>query len=166
MKIDLDLININIKNKNKILILGIPGSGKSTLAKKVSKITGISLFHLDKYYWLDGWQKQTEDKWNSINQEILSYDKWIIDGNYIDTLDKRLRDCDLVIFLKMNRFRALYRVIKRIIVNKKRTRTDISENCIEKITPCFFKYIWNFNKNDIHSILNKIKAHNINVIYL
>ncbi len=41
----------------KIAIVGNPGSGKSTLAVKLQKILGISLYHLDQYFWKPGWQR-------------------------------------------------------------------------------------------------------------
>ena len=35
----------------RIIVIGCPGSGKSTLSRKLHKITGIPLFHLDMMYW-------------------------------------------------------------------------------------------------------------------
>ncbi len=83
----------------KIIVIGCPGSGKSTFSKKLSEKTAIPLYHLDMMYW-------NEDK-TIVNKNIflerlgavLQKDEWIIDGNYISTMEQRIVACDTVIFL-------------------------------------------------------------------
>lgn len=84
---------------NKIIVIGCPGSGKSTFSKKLSEKTAIPLYHLDMMYW-------NEDK-TTVNKNIflerlgavIQKDEWIIDGNYISTMEQRMLACDTVIFL-------------------------------------------------------------------
>jgi len=38
----------------KIMIVGIPGSGKSTFALKLSQFLDLPLYHLDKYFFING----------------------------------------------------------------------------------------------------------------
>jgi hypothetical protein len=38
--------------------------------------------------------------------------------------------------------------LKRIVLNRKRTRPDMGEGCPERFDWEFMKFIWNFNKNN------------------
>ena len=90
---------ISNKKYEKIIVLGAGGSGKTTLAKKLSKKSGIKVYHLDKEYWLPNWQRPDNEQWKSKIEKLAKQDSWIMDGNYIDTLDIRLSSADLVIML-------------------------------------------------------------------
>ena len=69
----------------RISIIGPAGSGKSTLAVKLGKILNLPVYHIDAV-------KEQIDK-------IADGEEWIIDGNKIATLEKRVRCSDSVIFL-------------------------------------------------------------------
>ena len=83
----------------KIIVIGCPGSGKSTLSKQLHKITGIPLHHLDMMYW--NADKTTVEKavFHKRLSDTLEMGSWIIDGNYMSTMELRLAACDTVIFL-------------------------------------------------------------------
>lgn len=83
----------------KVIVIGCPGAGKSTFARKLRDATNLPLYYLDML-----WHK--EDKTNISREEfdiklndILKKDKWIIDGNYLRTLEMRLKECDTVFLL-------------------------------------------------------------------
>ena len=61
----------------KIAIIGNAGSGKSTLALKVSRITGIPLYHLDQYFWKPGWQGPDRDEFEKIHNQLCDRNSWI-----------------------------------------------------------------------------------------
>ena len=83
----------------KIVIIGCPGSGKSTFAKLLSDLTSLPLFHLDMLYWNK--DKTIVDKQVFLNNlnDMLNLDEWIIDGNYLSTMELRISKCDTIIFL-------------------------------------------------------------------
>lgn len=83
----------------KILVIGCPGSGKSYLSAKLSKATSLPLIHLDMLYWNSDKTTVERSLFLSRLQEALNGDEWIIDGNYISTMELRLKHCDTVIFL-------------------------------------------------------------------
>ncbi len=144
----------------RIIVIGSPGAGKSTFTKRLSRTTGIPLHHLDRIYWLPGWNPISQDEFIERQKQILSGDSWIIDGNYQGTLEMRLRQADTVVFLDFRRYLCLFRSLKRTMISTA-PRTDMTEGCDEKINLDFLKWIWNYkkrNRNDTMNLLNETKA--------
>lgn len=83
----------------KIIVIGCPGTGKSTFSRLLHSKTGIPLYHLDMLYW--NGDKTTVEKEVFLDRlsNVLAWDEWIIDGNYISTMELRLSLCDTVLFL-------------------------------------------------------------------
>lgn len=82
----------------KAIIIGSPGAGKSTFARKLSKITGLPLYYLDMLWHKPDRTTITPEEFDLRLQKILVKDSWIIDGNYLRTLEMRLQKCDTVFF--------------------------------------------------------------------
>ncbi|PJI09580.1 MULTISPECIES: topology modulation protein [Clostridium] len=131
---------------NRIIIIGSPGSGKSTFSKKLNKVTGIPLIHLDKEYWHYGWIETPRDEWIKKQKKLIKMDRWIIEGNYGSTIDIRLERADTVVCFKLSRVVCLMRYFKRVITSFYKVREDMPEGCTEKFDFEFIKYIWNFPK--------------------
>ena len=140
----------------KIVILGCAGCGKSTLAKKIGSKFNIPVLHLDTIYWKANWQLEDNDVFLNKQLEMLKKDSWIIDGNYRDTLDLRLKDCDTIIYLDYPRRVAIFGIYKRYFQYRNKQRDTIADGCHEKIDRSFFKWVWNFKKNAKPIIINKI----------
>lgn len=85
----------------RILIIGCPGSGKSTLARTLEELTGLPLIHLDLLYWNADRTTVPKELFLQRLDEALKKDRWIIDGNYLSTMELRLSHCDRVIFLDL-----------------------------------------------------------------
>lgn len=83
----------------KIIVIGCPGSGKSTFSRALHGKTGIPLYHLDMMYW--NADKTTVER--SVFLEglsaVIEKDEWIIDGNYVSSMEMRMSACDTVFFL-------------------------------------------------------------------
>ena len=86
---------------NRIVIIGSPGPGKSTLANKMGKLLGRPVVHLDKEYWIADWQKKftTKESWNELHNNLILQDRWIIDADYENSMEQRLRRADTILFL-------------------------------------------------------------------
>lgn len=128
---------------DRIMIFGFSGSGKSTLARTLGKKFGIEPVHLDSIYWLPGWEDLPREKMKKKVGEIIKKDQWIIEGNYFYAYgEERIKRADAVVFLDINRFLCLYRVIKRYFMYRGKTRPDMGEGCPEKIDFEFIKWVF------------------------
>ena len=131
----------------RILIIGCGGSGKSTLARKLGKITGLPVVHLDQIYWSPGnWEHLSNEEFEEKLLVELNKPRWIMDGNFNRTMELRYSYCDTVIYLDYSRITCVFGLLKRILTNYGRTRADMAPGCKERFDPEFMKWIWNFNK--------------------
>lgn len=83
----------------RVLVLGCPGAGKSTFARALSASSGLPLFYLDMIWHRPDRTTASAAEFDSRLKEILLGESWIIDGNYLRTLEMRLRHCDTVFLL-------------------------------------------------------------------
>ena len=128
----------------RVLVIGPGGSGKSTFARRLGQKLGIEVKHLDSYYWRADWTKPSNEDWLNTVNELLSGESWIIDGNFGGTLPVRVERCDTIIFLDMPRLLCLWRVTKRRLTYRNRSRPDMAEGCNEKLDLDFISWVWNY----------------------
>lgn len=128
----------------KILVIGSSGSGKTTFARRLGELLNLQVIHLDNLFWSPGWVETPKDEWRIKVAKAAQGDSWILDGNYSATLDLRLPVCDTVIFLDIPRITCVYRILKRVAVYKKGSRSDIPDGCDEKFDWDFVKVVWSY----------------------
>ena len=127
---------------NRILVIGVgSGAGKSTFARRLGKLTGIEVTHLDRLFWKPGWVESSVEEFTEAQQQVILNDTWIIEGNYTGTIDIRESHADTIIYLELPLQVCLYRVLKRRIQYHGKTRSDVGEGCEEKIDWAFLKFI-------------------------
>lgn len=83
----------------KVIVIGSPGAGKSTFSHRLQELTGIPLYHLDMIWHKPDRTTVSRDEFDSRLNEIFQKDSWIIDGNYMRTMEVRMKECDTVFFL-------------------------------------------------------------------
>ena len=83
----------------KVIVIGCPGAGKSTFARKLRDATNLPLYYLDMLWHKEDKTNISREEFDTKLNDILEKDKWIIDGNYLRTLEMRLKECDTVFLL-------------------------------------------------------------------
>lgn len=131
----------------RVLILGCAGAGKSTLARALSRRSGLPLVHLDRHYWRAGWREPAKDEWLKQVAALAAEPRWIMDGNYGDTIALRLARADTLIFLDQPRWRCLWGVLSRTARWHGRIRDDMAAGCPERIDWPFLRYVWRYRRS-------------------
>ncbi len=128
----------------RVLVMGPSGSGKSTVARELGEILGINVIHLDAVFWNPGWVETPRPQFRETLEGLVKGESWIMDGSYSNTLDIRLPVADTVVFLDLLRRTCLWRVIRRRLQYRGRSRPDIAPGCPERLTWEFLKWIWDY----------------------
>ncbi len=84
---------------NKVIVIGSPGAGKSTFSRRLEKITGIPLIHLDNIWHMPDKTHITREEFDLFLENTFKQDRWIMDGDYSRTLKIRFENADTVFFL-------------------------------------------------------------------
>ena len=145
----------------RIMIIGSPGSGKSHLAKRLAKTMKLPLYHMDNIYWKQ--DKSTISDYEMINEldKIFAQPSWIIDGNYLHTLEYRMAQCDTIIYLNIPTQQCLDNITER----KGKPRSDLP--WVEDDDPQFMEYVKNFETEQkplIKELLEKYQDKNIYIL--
>lgn len=145
----------------KIAIIGNAGSGKTTLALHLKEKLNLPVIHLDKHYWKANWEKRDFDEYLAIHDELCKQNEWIMEGNYSRSFSSRFLHADVIIFLDLSPYQCLWRVLKRLVLNYGKIRQDVPENCPERFSWEFLKWVWNFknrHRNTIVILLDEYKT--------
>lgn len=129
----------------RVLVIGPCGAGKSTLSVELGRRLGLPVHHMDQLKWRPGWVECGDDELRTELAAIVSTDRWLIDGNYGGTLAERLARADTVVYLDYPIRLCLWRVTRRILRYRGRTRPDMTEGCPERFDLDFFLYLMMWN---------------------
>lgn len=143
----------------KVIVIGCPGSGKSYFSKILKVLVNIPLYHLDMIYHKKDGSQISKEEFDSILDNIMSKDEWILDGNYQRTLEKRLEKSDTVFLLDYSTDVCIKGANERI--GTKRDDLPWVENELDKE---FEQRIINFNNEKlplIYKLLDKYNDKNI-----
>jgi adenylate kinase family enzyme len=149
---------------NKIVILGPPGAGKTEFANTLGQILEIeNVYHLDYFFWKCG-ENPTEwvpaDGRDLIIEEKTKASKWIIEGNFLETLDTQFAHADRVIWINLNPFLCFYRVLKRYLSYMGKEIPEIAPGCRDKLTLRFLVSIFRYRFFDSQKITDKLQREN------
>ena len=139
---------------DKVIIIGCPGSGKSTFARKLSKLTGLPLYYLDMMYWNEDRTTVPKETFISALNDVLAEPLWIIDGNYISTMEMRMEKCDTVFFLDYTTDVCISGVTERM----GKPREDMPWFEVEPDKE-FMSFIQNFETDQRHRIFELLSRY-------
>ena len=140
----------------RVLIIGPGGAGKTTLALRLAERTGLPLIHLDALYWRSGWVPTPNSEWDRVVADLLSRERWVIDGNYGRTLPTRLVACDTVVFLDLPRLICIWRLVRRRLQFARRGRPDLPDGCPERLSWDFVLWVWEYGRRRRAAILEQL----------
>lgn len=86
---------------SRALVVGSPGVGKSTFARKLRNRCGLPLVYLDMIWHQPDGTNVTHEEFDAQLDIELARERWIIDGNYLRTLERRPARADVVIFFDL-----------------------------------------------------------------
>ncbi len=147
----------------RIIIIGCPGSGKSRLSKILAKRLNLPLVHLDKLFWKPNWQEVSKEEFDELLIKELEKPAWILDGNFSRTLKLRLQYADHVILMNYPTLVCVFRILKRVIINRGKTRDDMTEGCNERLDLSFLKYVRGFKKKRLPQMLETLQNSSVPV---
>ena len=131
----------------RVIVIGSGGAGKSTFSRELGEITGLPVVHLDKLHWKPNWTGTPKDEWEEVVHREIEKPEWIMDGNFGGTREMRMRAADTIIMLDLPRRVCMYRILKRTIVYRKKTRPDMAEGCAERFDWEFITWVWNYRRD-------------------
>lgn len=134
----------------RILVIGCCGAGKSTFSKQLAAKLNLPLIQLDRLFWKPGWIHQEDRVFADLLQTELDRDRWIIDGNYLQSLPLRLQYADTVIFLDLNRWICTWRILKRWFFQEGYQAVG----CPQKVDIPFMKFVfWDYPQSHRNKVL-------------
>lgn len=124
--------------------MGYSGAGKSTLARKLGRLYGAEVLHLDTVHWLPGWNERSdEEKQTVVSAFMQTHDSWVIDGNYSRLfMTERLEQADMIVELLFGPFSCFFRAFRRYRKYRGSSRPDMTEGCPEKLDAEFIRWIF------------------------
>jgi adenylate kinase family enzyme len=100
--------------RKKIVVIGSPGGGKSYFSIKLSKTIEVPVYHMDNIYWHEDKTHITREELVDTINTIMNKQEWIIDGNYISTIEQRIKCAETIIYLDFTTKQCIEGVKSRI----------------------------------------------------
>ncbi len=147
----------------KAIVIGCPGGGKSTFARRLRDLTGLPLYYLDMLWHRPDGTTVSREEFDAGLGRILREDRWILDGNYLRTLEARLAVCDAVFLLDFPLEVCLAGAEERI--GKRREDMPWVEASLD---PEFRQWILDFPRDQlprIYELLRKYRTDTAEIVF-
>ena len=141
----------------RVAIIGTGGAGKSTLARRMGVRLGIEVIHLDQLFWHPGWEPTPSERWRAIQTRLVAGDRWITDGNYVNSMSVRVAAADTVVFVDLPRRITITRAVRRWW--RDRGREVQAFGCPERIDWDFLWWMWRFPRASRPRVLATLAQH-------
>jgi adenylate kinase family enzyme len=114
----MEITGIDFLKYKRINVIGCPGSGKSSTVKYIHSKTNYPIIDLDEVFYSEKCKRLNDYDSHSIMDSLLEMDRFIIDGTYTSTFEKRLEFIDLVILVDTNWLKSFFRFFKRLLFSR------------------------------------------------
>ena len=136
----------------RVVVLGPGGAGKSELAAELAARARLPVVHLDPLFWGPEWKPAPRDEAVRKLEAAVAGDRWILDGNFLEH-DGRFARADTLVFLDFPRATCIWRVLKRLVRDRRRRRPDLPEGARESFDPLLLRWIWRYPRTDRPRVL-------------
>ena len=152
---------MRLRASRRICVIGSSGAGKSTYSHSLASSLNLTYVSLDRdVRWLPGWQERSREEQRERWTAMVAGEAWVIDGSGSSSFDIRLPRTDLILWLRLPRWKCLLGVAKRVARYKGTVRPDMAEGCPEPLPDReFLSYIWNFERRFAPRIIQEIDCH-------
>jgi adenylate kinase family enzyme len=124
----------------RVAIVGTPGAGKSTFARELGRRAGLPVIHLDRHFFLPGWERKPEAEWDEITERLLAGDDWVMDGAF--AMEKAVERADTIVFLDFSRTRGYLGSLRRLaLAYLGRPAPDFAPGCEDKLDRDFLRLL-------------------------
>jgi adenylate kinase family enzyme len=134
----------------KVLVIGSPGSGKSTFAARLAPALGLPVIHLDRIYH-DGYSNDRLAWRKHVRNELITRERWVMDGHHPATLAVRIEAADTVIYLDYPTRICLARAIRRRLAPPV-ARPDMPPGWRERLSISLLRSILLFRTTEAHRV--------------
>lgn len=143
----------------RLLVIGPCGSGKSTLAVELGRRLALPVHHLDAVAWLPGWTEMERPEFHRRTAQMVAGKCWIIDGTHGGSLNLRAPHADTIVYLDFPIRLCLWRLVKRVLRYRGRTRPDMGADCPERFDAAFFWYVARWNSGPRIRLHKRLEGH-------
>lgn len=126
----------------KIFVVGFSGAGKTTLAERIGKELRLPVVHIDERCFNSEHRRKPIDEVVEIISDIVSADKWVIDGMYQKIAEQFISKADLLIFIDVDFFTNTKNVVIRKVKQIISPRHELPEGSKKRIQMTNIKRIW------------------------
>lgn len=145
----------------RVVVIGNAGGGKSTLCRKLSQTQQLPLFPIDQIQWKPGWTPASYAEIKRQHDQILTGERWIIDGwGPFDLVEERCTAADTIIFVDHPLVVHYWWALKRQFACLFAPRPDGPEGCpMLPMTWPLLKMIWQIHHHARPKLLDVINRH-------
>jgi adenylate kinase family enzyme len=140
----------------RVAIVGAGGAGKTVLANRLGVLLGIAVTHLDALRYTDDWQLVAESEFVACQQEIVTRQQWIIDGNGLASLPVRVGVADTIIVVDPAPLTCLWGILQRRMRYRGGQHPD---GVFDRITTEFLRYVGTYRRKHLPKVLDCIATY-------
>lgn len=139
----------------RVLVIGCSGSGKSYFSRALNEKLGLPIVHLDMLNWNADGTTVEREVFDARLGDALKQDEWIIDGNYLRTMERRIERCDTIFFLDFPTEVCLGGVRERM----GKPRPDMPFEPPDADDPEFVEFIKNYNTDSRPTVVGMLEKY-------